>query len=145
MEFLFCIIYSLKILLLFVIFTVKKRDKTHDFVITIISNRYIKSRNCMYEVLEVIWVRNFGNKLIYSILKEEDKKYYKVQCPNIVGADVYSTVGPTKYSLFCKQKTEELQELYWWLMTKDWSFYTELKVWDIETYDLLSNPIIMTS
>ena len=30
---------------------------------------------------------------------------------------------------------------YWWLMTKDWSFYAELKVRDIEKFDLLTNPI----
>ncbi|BCJ93602.1 hypothetical protein acsn021_11710 [Anaerocolumna cellulosilytica] len=82
----------------------------HDFVITIISDRYIKSRNCMYEVLEVVRDRNFRNKLIYIVLNEEDKKYYKAECPDIVGADVYSTAGLTKYSLFWKQKLEELQE-----------------------------------
>jgi hypothetical protein len=36
---------------------------------------------------------------------------------------------------------EENIMAYWWLMTKDWSFYTELKVGDIEIFDLLSNPI----
>lgn len=30
---------------------------------------------------------------------------------------------------------------YWWLMTKDWSFYAELIDEDIEKFDLLSNPI----
>lgn len=82
----------------------------HDYVITVISNNYLKSRNCMYEMLEVVKDSNFGKKLIYIILSDEDTKYYKNTPVESVGADVYSVSGQTKYSLYWKKTEEELQK-----------------------------------
>lgn len=81
----------------------------HDYVITIISDNYFKSRNCMYEVLEVVKDSQFSNKLIYIVLQNEDVKYYKVSSSNSIGANIYSTSGQTAYSVFWKKKEDELQ------------------------------------
>lgn len=81
----------------------------HDYVITIISDNYFKSRNCMYEVLEVVKDSQFSNKLIYIVLCDEDVKYYKVTVNDSIGADIYSTGGQTAYSVFWKRKEDELQ------------------------------------
>lgn len=81
----------------------------HDYVITIISDNYFKSRNCMYEVLEVVKDSQFSNKLIYIVLRDEDVKYYKVTVNDSIGADIYSTGGQTAYSVFWKRKEDELQ------------------------------------
>ena len=81
----------------------------HDYVITIISDNYFKSRNCMYEVLEVVKDSQFSNKLIYIVLRDEDVKYYKVTVNDSSGADIYSTGGQTVYSVFWKRKEDELQ------------------------------------
>ena len=81
----------------------------HDYVITIISDNYFKSHNCMYEVLEVVKDSQFSNKLIYIVLRDEDVKYYKVTVNDSIGADIYSTGGQTAYSVFWKRKEDELQ------------------------------------
>lgn len=81
----------------------------HDYVITLISDSYFKSRNCMYEVLEVVKDSRFAEKLIFIVLSNEDKQYYKTQPATEVGANVYSTSGQTAYSLFWKQQEKVLQ------------------------------------
>lgn len=82
----------------------------HDFVITIISDSYMKSRNCMYEVLEVVKDSDFANKLVFIVLKNEDVKYYKNKPSMDIGTDVYSAKGQTNYSIYWKQQEQDLQK-----------------------------------
>lgn len=82
----------------------------HDFVITIISDSYMKSRNCMYEVLEVVKDSDFANKLVFIVLKNEDVKYYKNKPDMDIGTDVYSAKGQTNYSIYWKQQEQDLQK-----------------------------------
>ena len=82
----------------------------HDFVITIISDSYMKSRNCMYEVLEVVKDSDFANKLVFIVLKNEDVKYYKNKPGMDIGTDVYSAKGQTNYSIYWKQQEQDLQK-----------------------------------
>lgn len=81
----------------------------HDYVITVISDNYLKSRNCMYEALEVVKDSNFSEKLMFVVLGDDDIKYYKEPKKESIFADVYSTSGQTKYSLFWKNKEIDLQ------------------------------------
>ena len=81
----------------------------HDYVITIISDSYIKSRNCMYEVLEVVKDSNFADKLIYIVLENGDSQYYKTKPTVDIGADVYSTNAQTEYSKYWKRQEQDLQ------------------------------------
>lgn len=82
----------------------------HDFVITIISDSYMKSRNCMYEVLEVVKDSDFANKLVFIVLKNEDVKYYKNKPDMDIGTDVYSAKGQTNYSIYWKLQEQDLQK-----------------------------------
>ena len=75
----------------------------HDYVISIISDNYLKSRNCMYEMLEVVKDSNFSQRLLFIVLTNEDAKYYKVAPIQDIGADVYSVSGQAKYSKFWSQ------------------------------------------
>lgn len=70
----------------------------HDFVITIISDNYLTSRNCMYEMLEVVKDSNFSEKLLFIVLNDEDARYYKIAPTKSIGADVYTMSGQAKYS-----------------------------------------------
>lgn len=81
----------------------------HDYVITLISDSYFKSRNCMYEVLEVVKDSRFSDKLVFVVLKNEDLRYYKTKPVNDIGADVYSTSGQTAYSVYWRNQEQELQ------------------------------------
>ena len=59
----------------------------------VISDNYLKSRNCMYEMLEVIKDSQFQNKLAFIVLSDDDKQYYNVQPVTSIGAQVYSVEG----------------------------------------------------
>lgn len=80
----------------------------HDYVVTIVSDRYLKSRNCMYEVLEVVKDNKFREKLIHIVLCDKDNVYLKEQAP--IGAQVYSTSGQAQYSLFWAEEDKKLQQ-----------------------------------
>ena len=81
----------------------------HDFVILLISDHYLKSRNCMFEVLEAIKDSRFENKIIFIVLKDEDKSLMAVPCEESIAANVYNPAGQTQYTLYWKQKENELQ------------------------------------
>lgn len=81
----------------------------HDFVIMIISDNYLKSRNCMFEMLETVKNSRFKEKLLFIVLKEEDKKYYTEVPIDYKGADIYSTHGIIEYNIYWKEYEEELQ------------------------------------
>ncbi len=81
----------------------------HDYVILLVSDHYLKSRNCMYEVLEAIKDSRYENRVIFIILRDEDKQYMKSPCEESIAAEVYTTEGQTKYTLFWKEKERELQ------------------------------------
>lgn len=80
----------------------------HDYVISIISDNYLKSRNCMYEMLEVVKDSKFSQRLLFIVLTNEDAKYYKIAPVQDIGADVYSVSGQAKYSKYWSQMDKEL-------------------------------------
>ena len=84
--------------------------ETHDFVIMIISDHYLKSRNCMFEVLEVIKDSQFQKKLAFIVLSDDDIQYYHDRTISSVGAKIYSLEGQTAYSLYWARVEKELQE-----------------------------------
>jgi len=82
----------------------------HDYVIILISDRYMKSRNCMFEVLETIKDTKYQDRLLYIVLQDEDKKYLPSLKDELLGADVYSNEGQTKYIVYWKHREEEIQQ-----------------------------------
>lgn len=92
----------------------------HDFVIMLISDSYLKSENCMYEVMEVMRDREYKKKILMIVLQDEDKKFYKnyekLSVEDLafkalkVGADIYNTagrIGYTEYWETCDAKMIE--------------------------------------
>ena len=69
-------------------------------MIMLISDRYIKSVNCMHEVTEVLKDSRFKEKLLFIILTEDDKKYYKTKITDKVGADIYNITDQGDYYNF---------------------------------------------
>lgn len=80
----------------------------HEYVITLISDNYLKSRNCMYEMLEVVKDSNFSEKLLFVVLGNDDVKYYKNEPVESIGADVYSVSGQAKYSKYWSNVDKKL-------------------------------------
>lgn len=66
--------------------------KEHDFVIAIVSDEYLKSIPCMYEVTELMRDSKYYDKLLFIIISENDIKYYKNNDITSVDikADIYS-------------------------------------------------------
>ena len=81
----------------------------HDYVIMLISDNYLKSRNCMYEMLEVVKDSSFADKLLFIVITDEDNKYYKNMPENAIGADVYSNNGVFKYTRYWQGISDDLQ------------------------------------
>lgn len=92
----------------------------HDFVIMLISDSYLKSENCMYEVMEVMRDREYKKKILMIVLQDEDKKSYKnyeklsVEDPVFkalkVGAEIYSSSGRIGYTEYWETCEAEMVE-----------------------------------
>jgi TIR domain. len=92
----------------------------HDFVIMLISDSYLKSENCMYEVMEVIRDREYKKKILMIVLADEDKKFYKnyeklmAEEPAFnalkVGAEIYSSSGRIGYTEYWETCENEMIE-----------------------------------
>lgn len=82
----------------------------HDFVISIISDNYLKSRNCMYEVVEVMKDKHYINKLLYIIIGDKDL--------NVLGragygcaAKIYTIDGQDEYIKYWQCEEEKIKKL----------------------------------
>ena len=80
----------------------------HDYVILLISDHYLKSRNCMYEVVEAIKDSRFDKKILFIILQDEDKKLIESPCRESISADIYSICGQAKYTLYWRNEEERI-------------------------------------
>ncbi len=63
--------------------------KEHDFVISIVSDGYLRSSPCMYEITELMRDRNYYDKLLFVIISDHDIKFYENKDIKIK-ADIYS-------------------------------------------------------
>lgn len=83
----------------------------HDFVLSIVSDSYLKSQACMYEVGETVKDHNFEKKLLFIVLNENDQKYYSSDNNNPVAARIYgSETERLAYTLYWKKKYIKLEE-----------------------------------
>lgn len=81
----------------------------HDYVIMLISDNYLKSRNCMFEVMEVVKDSQYQKKLAFIVLSDADSQYYKTAPTESIGAKVYTFDGQTQYTLFWGEYEKSLQ------------------------------------
>lgn len=92
----------------------------HDFVIMLISDSYLKSENCMYEVMEVMRDREYKKKILMIVLRDDDKRFYnnyeKLMGEELnfkdlkIGADIYSTSGRIGYMEYWEKCESEMVE-----------------------------------
>ena len=80
----------------------------HDYVVMLISDRYLKSRNCLYEVLETIKDRRFQDRLAYIVLSDNDSKWLE-DTSDKIGAKVYAVQDQAQYTIFWRNKEKELR------------------------------------
>lgn len=67
--------------------------KQHDYVISIVSDGYLRSLPCMYEITELMKDRDYYNKLLFIIISDNDIMYYENKNIAIedIKANIYSS------------------------------------------------------
>lgn len=84
----------------------------HNFVLAIVSDTYLKSQACMYEVGETLKDHHYKDKLLFVVLSENERKYYDDNVPEKIGADIYNGAqSRLEYVGFWKEKYDKLNEL----------------------------------
>ena len=82
----------------------------HDFMLCIVSDSYLKSQACMYEIGEIIKDHQYKRKLLFVVLNENDQKYYPDTNKRSAAAKVYgSELNRLAYVRFWKEKYEQLE------------------------------------
>lgn len=84
--------------------------RDHEYIMMIISDRYLKSMNCMYEVMEAFNEKDFEKKILFFVLSEEDRKYYQSNVSEKIAADIYDPEGQTEYMLYWQEEAREIKE-----------------------------------
>ena len=83
----------------------------HDYVISVISDKYLKSDGCMYEISELMRDRKYYDKLLFVILSEKDICYYKSKVElEDIKADIYS-INRFKYIGYWQDKKKEIDSI----------------------------------
>lgn len=83
----------------------------HDYVLTVVSDTYLKRQACMYEVGETLKDHHYRDKLLFIILSENERKYYGKNAPEKIGADIYKGAqAKLDYIGFWKDRYDSLHE-----------------------------------
>ena len=84
--------------------------RKHDKVIMIISDKYLKSRACMYEVGQLLNSVDFQKKILFIICSNNDKKYYKTKTEDNIEAQIYDPHNRNQYIIFGEKQYNLLKK-----------------------------------
>ncbi len=82
--------------------------KQQDYVLSIISDSYLKSKNCMYEICELMRDRDYINKLLFIVLSDDDVKKYCNRERG--GAHIFKDEESIEYNLFWADAAKQYKE-----------------------------------
>lgn len=83
----------------------------HDYVLTVVSDTYLKRQACMYEVGEIIKDHHYRDKILFVILSEKERKYYGMDAPEKIGPDIYKGAEERlEYVGFWKKRYDSLKD-----------------------------------
>lgn len=83
----------------------------HDYVLCVVSDSYLKSQACMYEVGEIVKDRRYKQKLLFVVLNEADRMHYPISYTGKVTANIYGgPAGRLEYTRYWKRKYDELSQ-----------------------------------
>lgn len=84
----------------------------HDFVLSVVSDSYLRSQACMYEVGETIKDRHYKEKLLFIVLGENERKYYSGNAPEKISANIYGgALDRLEYVNYWKNQYESLEKM----------------------------------
>lgn len=84
--------------------------RDHEFVIMLISDSYIKSVNCMYEMTEIFKDPAYGKKLLFIVLQDQDQQYCRNEAKNRIGAQIYDLKKIEEYLLYWQKREKEVSD-----------------------------------
>lgn len=82
----------------------------HDYVLCFVTYSYLRSRACMYEVGEVIKDHRYSDRLLFVVLSEKDRCYYRDNAPEIIEAGVYDPQKRADFILYWKTEYDKLDK-----------------------------------
>ena len=83
----------------------------HDFVLTVVSDTYLRRQACMYEVGEIIKDHHYKDRLLFVVLSEKERKYYGESAPEKIGPEIYKGAEERlEYVDFWKKCYERLEK-----------------------------------
>lgn len=83
----------------------------HDYVLTVVSDTYLRHQACMYEAGGIIKDHHYKDKLLFVVLSEKERKYYGKYAPEKIGPDIYSGADKRlEYVAFWKKRYDCLKE-----------------------------------
>lgn len=82
----------------------------HDYVLCIVTDNYLKSPACMYEVGEIVKDKKFHKKLHFIVLQECDRKYYCEHSEKFIPANIFGDEKNRLYYIdYWQKQYEELK------------------------------------
>ncbi|MFE4118502.1 TIR domain-containing protein [Priestia sp. YIM B13448] len=89
-----------------------KTIRDHDFVVSVVSNAYIKSLNCMYEIMHLMQDKNYQEKLFFIIVNKDDLDYYDEKNRyDGFEAKIYDFRERVNYLTYWRDKKAELDQI----------------------------------
>lgn len=83
----------------------------HDFVLTVVSDTYLKRQACMYEVGEIIKDRHYRDKLLFIVLSEQERQYFGDNASDKIAPNIYGGAEERLgYTNFWKEKYISLEK-----------------------------------
>lgn len=83
----------------------------HDFVLTVVSDTYLRRQACMYEVGEIIKDHHYKDRLLFVVLSEKERKYYGEDAPEKIGPAIYKGAEERlEYVDYWKRRYDNLEK-----------------------------------
>ncbi|MBT2583176.1 toll/interleukin-1 receptor domain-containing protein [Planococcus sp. ISL-109] len=87
-----------------------KTIRQHDFIVSIVTKKYLMSLNCMYEITESMKDSNFSEKLLFIVVDKEDVQYYKGNNVYDMEAGIYDADKRLDYVIYWNEKDRQMTE-----------------------------------
>lgn len=87
-----------------------KTIRQHDFIVSIVTKKYLMSLNCMYEITESMKDSNFSEKLLFIVVDKEDAQYYKGNNTYDMEAGIYDADKRLDYVIYWNNKNKQMDE-----------------------------------
>ncbi|MCM3112835.1 TIR domain-containing protein [Lederbergia lenta] len=87
-----------------------KTIRQHDFIVSIVTRKYLTSLNCMYEITESMKDSDFSKKLLFIVIDKEDAQFYTSENIYDMEAGIYDSDKRLDYVIHWDKKYRQMKE-----------------------------------